>query len=149
MTGRRTLLLLWIIAGIITSGVLINGIGIADQVTSDGSVMSSSTYLSGDTTIIGRLFGSDRTSIDRETETGEGLSRLMAQSDGPLLIGGYASYEEEQKDHATCFFGNYTSKVIFSPMFVEHKLDLSPVVPGMHCHPSYLSDCFPFLDRQG
>jgi hypothetical protein len=92
---------------------LINGIGKADQVitsvTGDGSLMSSSTYLSGDTTITGRIFGSGRTSIDRETETGDRLSRLMAQSDGPLLIGVYALSEEEQKDNPIAYvFGNGT-----------------------------------------
>ena len=78
----RTLLLLCIIAGLITGGLVINGIGKADQVTtsvtSDGSVMSFSAYRSGDTTITGRIFGSGRTSIDWETETSERLSRLMA-----------------------------------------------------------------------
>jgi hypothetical protein len=62
----RTLLLLWIIVGIITGGVLIHGIGIADQVTTsvtgDGSVMSFSAYQSGDTTITRWIFGSGRTS---------------------------------------------------------------------------------------
>jgi hypothetical protein len=109
----RSFLLLWTISGIITGWVFIDGIGKADQVTTsvtgDGSVMSSSTYLSGDTTITGRIFGSGRTSINRETETGERLSRLMAQSDGPLLIGEYASSEDEKKDHPiTCEFGNDT-----------------------------------------
>jgi hypothetical protein len=81
-------------------GAFVNGIGKAEQVTtsvtSDGSVMSFQAFRSGDTTVIGRLFGSGRTSIDRETETSERLSHLMAQSDSPLLIGEYASLEEEQ-----------------------------------------------------
>jgi hypothetical protein len=109
---RSSLLLLTIIV-LLTGGALITGIGKADQVTtsvtSDGSIMSFQAFRSGDTTVIGRLFGSGRTSIDRETETGNRLSRLMAQSDGPLLIGEYASSEEEQKDHPiACVFGNDT-----------------------------------------
>jgi hypothetical protein len=112
------LLLLTIIV-LLTGGALINGIGKADQVTtsvtSDGSVMSFEAFRSGDTTVIGRLFGSGRTSIDREAETSERLSRLMAQSDGPLLIGEYASSEEEQKDHSVaCVFGNKTETTVGS-----------------------------------
>jgi hypothetical protein len=115
----RTLLLLCIIAGLITGGLLINGIGKADpvttSVTSDDSVMSFQAFRSGDTTIIGRIFGSGRTSIDRETETSERLSRLMAQSEGPLLIGEYASSENEKKDHpVACVFGNRTEKPVGS-----------------------------------
>jgi hypothetical protein len=109
----RSFLLLLTLIVLLTGGALIMGIGKADQVTtsvtSDGSVMSFKAFRFGDTTVIGRLFGSGRTSIDRETETSERLSRLMAQSDGPLLIGEYASSEEEQKDHPiACVFGNGT-----------------------------------------
>ena len=110
----RSILLLWIIAGLITGGVLIDGIGKADlvttSITSDGSVISSLIYYSGDTTIAGRIFGSGRTSIDRETETGRrSSSHLMAQSDGPLHIREYTSSEVEQKDHPiVCVFGNGT-----------------------------------------
>jgi hypothetical protein len=112
------LLLLTLIV-LLTGGALIMGIGKADQVTTsvtgDGSIMSFSAYRSGDTTITGRIFGSGRTRIDRETETGDRLSRLMAQSEGPLLIGEYASSEEEQKDHPiTCVFGNGTETPVES-----------------------------------
>jgi hypothetical protein len=109
----RSFLLLLPIAVLLTGGVLINGIGKADQVTtsvtSDGSVMSFQAFRSGDTIVIGRLLGSGRTSIDREIEASERLSRLTAQSDGSLVIGEYASYEDEQKDHPiSCVFGNGT-----------------------------------------
>jgi hypothetical protein len=110
--GRSFLLLLTIVV-LLTGGALINGIGKADQVTtsvtSDGSVKSFQEFRSGDTTVIGRLFGSGRTSIDREIKASERLSRLMALSDGSLVIGEYASYEDEQKDHPiSCVFGNGT-----------------------------------------
>ena len=110
--GRSFLLLLTIVV-LLTGGALIVGIGKADQVTtsvtSDSSVMSFSAYRSGDTTIIGRFFGSGRTSIGREIETGDRLSHLISKSDGPLLIGLYASSEDEQKDPpVACVFGNGT-----------------------------------------
>jgi len=110
----RTILLLWAIAGLITGGTLINGIGMADLVTSsvtgDGSVMSSSTLLSGENIITGRLFGSGWTSIDRETESGDtSSSRLLARSVGPLIIGEYASAEKNRNNHPiACVFGNTT-----------------------------------------
>ncbi|PKL58956.1 MAG: hypothetical protein CVV33_09955 [Methanomicrobiales archaeon HGW-Methanomicrobiales-4] len=110
----RTLLLLWTIAGLITGGALIEGIGSADQVitsaTTDGSVMSSSAYLSGDTSITSRIFGSGLTTIDRETGTGMAPSSLLqARSDGSLLIGTYAAAEQKRKESpVACVFGNAT-----------------------------------------
>ena len=72
-------------------------------------MISSLIYYSGDTTIAGRIFGSGRISIVQETETSDRLSRLIAQSNGPLLIGEYASPEDEKKDHPiSCVVGNRT-----------------------------------------
>ncbi|MFH0967800.1 MAG: hypothetical protein V1862_08980 [Methanobacteriota archaeon] len=110
------ILLLWTIAGLITGGTFMSVLGMADLVTtsisSDGSVMSVQTSQSGDTTIIGRLLGSGRTSIDRETETRDTLSsRLLARSDGPLIIGEYASVSQREREKPfTCVFGNETDE---------------------------------------
>ena len=90
--------------------------GMADLVTtsisSDGSVMSVQTSQAGDTSITGRLFGSGRTSIERETETRDrSSSRLLAFSDGPLIIGEYASAKQSQRElPVTCVFANQTAE---------------------------------------
>jgi hypothetical protein len=87
----RTILFLWTIAGLITGGTFAGIPGFADLVIttagSDGFVMSTATSESGDDIITGRVLGSGRTSVSRETGYGDTpSSRLSAQSDGTLIL---------------------------------------------------------------
>ena len=110
----RTILLLWTVAGIITGGAVMHEIGSASLVSTDaradGSVMSFSSYRSGDTDITSRIFGTGRTSIDRDTGTGERPESLLAaRAEGPLLIGEYGDITgRNEKSRPICVFANQT-----------------------------------------
>jgi hypothetical protein len=116
------MLLLWTIAGLLTGGTFAGISGLADLVIttagSDGFVMSSATSGSGDEIITGRIFGSGRTSVSRETGYGDiTSSRLSDRSDGPLLIGEYVSSQQKESDNPLiCVFGNRTGETAESEL---------------------------------
>lgn len=116
--GRKGLLLLWLLIPILTAGgALETGADlVSTSVLGDGSVMSSSTWLSDGSLITGRIFGSGLTGIDRETETDRYRSdTLNARTGGSLLIWDYAYAEQETTDQPlTCVFGNSTTRQALS-----------------------------------
>lgn len=109
---RKVLLLIWTVLGFITGGaVLQTGADlVSTSATGDGSVMSTSSWITGDSLITGRILGTGLTSIVRESETGTSPSSYqISHSDGPLLIGEYVSIRQKSRDQPTaCIFGNNT-----------------------------------------
>jgi hypothetical protein len=100
---------------VLVSGGALEGI-LADQITTsvlgDGSVLSSSLWLSDGLTISGQILGSGLTRIDRKTsQENDRYDSVMASSEGTLLIGEYGSIKQKNRDlRMVCVFGNMTGQ---------------------------------------
>ena len=108
----RTILLLATLASLLTGGALLGGIGNADiitsSLTSDGSLLSTTSLESGDKLMAGRILACGLSHIIRDMDAGENAASVLdARSDGPLLFREYASRESGRSDPLiTCVFGN-------------------------------------------
>ncbi len=110
--ARRTLLLLWTVLGILTGGAALQAGAdlVSSTVNADGSVMSRTIWTTDDSIITGTVFGTGPSGLTRETGTGTAAySSLSSWSDGPLLLGSYASLHRQEKDRPlACVFENTT-----------------------------------------
>lgn len=108
----RNLLLLWIIVLLLSGWPALPGPGSADtvstSVSADGHLLSTSLFSTDEAEIVSRILGTGRTSIDRETGTGDfPSSSLQAASGGTLLISEYAGTDRQPDTTIPgCVFGN-------------------------------------------
>jgi hypothetical protein len=74
--------------------------------------MSTSTWISGDSIMTGRILGTGLTQIERETDTQTSpYSGLLARSGGTLLIGEYTSVSKNNRgEPVACVLGNTTHR---------------------------------------
>lgn len=110
----RTILLLWTLASL-GAGALLSDPGHADlltsSLTSDGTILSATTWQTGETLTRSSIIGTGQSRIERETGTHtDPYSHLQAWSAGPLLITEYSQTESDPKAQSpvTCVFANTT-----------------------------------------
>ncbi len=109
----QALLLVWTAVGIITGGAVFEAGAdlVSTSAISDGSVMSRSSMIADDAIITGTILGTGPSGFFREMGSGTSpYSSLTARSEGPLLIGGYASIKSPGRDDrpVACVFSNLT-----------------------------------------
>lgn len=109
---RSTILLLWLCAILLAGGTLFGFAGNADliaaSITSDGSLLSSSTWQDQGTTIAEKILATGPGNIRQVTDaTQGGSSEISARSEGPLLVSEYHDESSDPLDRPlACVFGN-------------------------------------------
>jgi len=139
----QVILLVWTAVGIITGGAVLQAGAdlVSTSAISDGSVMSRSSMTANDAIITGTILGTGPSGIIRETGTGTSpYSSLAARSEGPLLFGGYASFQNPGPEDRplACVFSNHTgpeSGMTTGASGILRKANLSQLItlhPGEH-----------------